>query len=198
MPTVQRSSPRRPATPEEARALASAIRLRILRICLDEPMTNKEIAARLGANPATVLHHVRKLVATGFLGAQDERRGTRGAREVPYQATGKSWILDVQDQRVEGSGQAMIDAFLDEISYVDVDAGDMDDRGLPQADLARLGLRLPPEDLDELTRRIGGILQEYANRPADMERGIPYSVFLAVYRDVTRDAPVRQRVKKAS
>src|SRR4051795_783858 len=85
---------RRPATDAEARALASAVRLRILRLCLGEALTNKEIAARLGRNPATVLHHVRTLLDTGFLVAEPERRGTRGAREVPYRATGKSWLMD--------------------------------------------------------------------------------------------------------
>ena len=85
---------RRPATEAEARALASGIRMRILRLCLDRPLTNKEIAARLETNPATILHHVRTLVATGFLEAQPERRGNRGAREVPYLATGKSWASD--------------------------------------------------------------------------------------------------------
>src|SRR5438045_1919920 len=83
-----------PAGEAEARALASAIRLRILRLCLDRALTNKEIAQRLEANPATTLHHVRKLVDTGFLAPQPERRGTRGAREVPYLATRKSWRMD--------------------------------------------------------------------------------------------------------
>ncbi len=35
---------RRPATDEEARALASTLRLRILRVCLSEACTNKQIA----------------------------------------------------------------------------------------------------------------------------------------------------------
>src|SRR5258707_8984566 len=116
---------RRPATEEEARALASSLRLRILRLCLDRALTNKEIAARLDANPATTLHHVRKLVATGFLAPQEERRGARGAREVPYLATGKSWTMDVRESGVRGHGTAMIEAFLDEIGMVDADAADL-------------------------------------------------------------------------
>src|SRR5215475_4607877 len=100
---------RRPATEAEARALASGIRMRILRLCLDRALTNKEIAALLEANPATTLHHVRTLVATGFLEAQPERRGTRGAREVPYLATGKSWVMDMSEIEVPGQGQATID-----------------------------------------------------------------------------------------
>ena len=86
---------RRPATDAEAKALASGIRLRIIRLCLDRALTNKEIAERLDANPATVLHHVRTLVATGFLVPQEERRGPRGTREVPYLSTTKSWQLSL-------------------------------------------------------------------------------------------------------
>ena len=84
---------RRPATDEEARALASSLRLRILRICLGEGRTNKEIAGILGRDPASVLHHIRTLVRTGFLEPQEARRGARGAREIPYLATRKSWQL---------------------------------------------------------------------------------------------------------
>jgi predicted ArsR family transcriptional regulator len=181
-----RAAPRRAATEAEARALASGVRLRIIRLCLDRPLTNKEIAERLDANPATTLHHVRTLVATGFLSAQKERRGTRGAREVPYRATGKSWTLDVHDKRVDGSGQAMLDAFLDEIGHLDVDA--MEHSGVEDdpSGFSRLGLRLPFKDLQELDRRLSELLNEYALKPADMTDGIPFSIFLALYPDVTR------------
>ena len=62
-----RATDRRPATEAEAKALASPLRLRILRLCLDQALTNKQLAGRLGRDPGTVLHHVRTLVATGFL-----------------------------------------------------------------------------------------------------------------------------------
>jgi predicted ArsR family transcriptional regulator len=166
---------RRPATEAEAKALASAIRLRILRLCLDRALTNKEIAQRLGAHPATTLHHVRTLVATGFLAAQPPRRGPRGAREVPYLATGKSWTLDIEDSGVSGGGAAMLDAFLDEIRLVDLD----------EAGLTRLGLRLTDAELDELRTRLYEVLNEFADRPLRAD-GRPYSVFLACYEDVSR------------
>ena len=97
----------------EARALASGLRLRILRMCLDEPLTNREIAEALGKNPATVLHHVRTLADTGFLEAQEVRRGRRGAREIPYLATGKSWWV----QTPAAAGR-LLEAFLSEIASV--------------------------------------------------------------------------------
>jgi DNA-binding transcriptional ArsR family regulator len=157
-------------TEAEAKALASAFRLRILRLCLDRAMTNKELALKLDANPATVLHHVRTLVATGFLAPQAERRGARGAREVPYLSTRKSWRFDAP------AGAAIIEAFLDEARHVAPD--DMS--------LSRLGLRLTDDEYVELRERLAAILDEYAGRPPSTD-GRPYSVFLACHEDVTRD-----------
>jgi len=167
---------RRAATEAEAKALASAIRLRIIRLCLDRALTNKEIAHRLGVNPATTLHHVRTLVGTGFLAAQDERRGARGSREVPYVSTGKSWTLDVHDSGVSGAGAAMLDAFLAELRLIDLD----------DAGLSRLGLRLSEAEVGELKARLGQLLDEYASRPPT-GGGRAYSLFVACYRDVSRD-----------
>jgi predicted ArsR family transcriptional regulator len=170
------TSLRRAATEAEARALASAIRLRILRVCLDRAMTNKEIAARLDANPATTLHHVRKLVATGFLAPEEERRGPRGSREVPYKATGKSWTLSVGESNPAGSNRAMVDAFLAELRLVEEE----------EPMLARLGLRLSPEDLAELKRRLQALMDEYVARETDLAAE-PYSMFVALHRDRSRD-----------
>ena len=86
---------RRPATPQEAKALAHPDRLRIIRLTYDTALTNKELAERMGRNPGTTLYHLRLLVETGFVAAEPPRKGNRGAAEVPYRSTGKSWTLDV-------------------------------------------------------------------------------------------------------
>jgi predicted ArsR family transcriptional regulator len=167
---------RRPATEAEAKALASGVRLRIIRLCMDTPLTNKEIAGRLGANPATILHHVRTLVATGFLVPAEERRGPRGSREVPYRSTGKSWTLDVQEVAgYGGANRAMLDAFHEELALVD----------LAKVDFARLGVRLTPQERDELSQRFSDLLNEYMER-GPTPGGQPYSIFLAIYEDVSR------------
>jgi predicted ArsR family transcriptional regulator len=166
------TTPRRPATQEEARALASTVRIRILRLCLDEARTNKELARRLGANPATVLHHVRTLVRTGFLAPQHPRRGPRGSREIPYLATRKSWALETP-----GTGQQMVDAFLAEFGRVPDPA---------TIEMARLGLRLTAEQHREIARRIAELLEELAARPPD-PAGRPYSLFYAMLPDVDRE-----------
>jgi predicted ArsR family transcriptional regulator len=165
-------TPKRPATEAEAKALASAVRLRILRVCLEEPRTNKEISAALGANPATTLHHVRTLVATGFLATQPARRGPRGSREIPYLATGKSWRV-----HTPGRGQKMVEAFLEEYHRVN----DPD-----QLRLARLGLRLTDEEYKELNRRMAELFEELAARPRH-PAGRPYSLFYSLIPDMDRE-----------
>lgn len=157
----------------DARALASTLRLRILRLCLDEPLTNREIADRLDRNPATVLHHVRTLVDRGFLAAEPVRRGARGSREVPYRATGKSW----RTPGAPGMSRILIDTFLEEVALVD-----------PAEVLAtRLGLRLDQSGLEELLARLDAVFQDFAARPPHPD-GTPYSLFWALHEDVTRRA----------
>lgn len=159
---------RRPATDAEARALASGLRLQILRLTLDEALTNKEIAERVDRNPASVLHHVRTLVDTGFLRAEPVRRGARGSREVPYRATGKSWLLDGP----KDVSRAVLAAFLAEAEQVP--AGDLE--------TTRLGLRLTEEGLAELRSRLFDLLEEFRARPVE-EGAEPWSVFAALHPD---------------
>jgi DNA-binding transcriptional ArsR family regulator len=161
---------RRQATDEEARALASALRLRILRICLDQGRTNQEIARILGRDPASILHHIRTLVRTGFLEPQEERRGTRGAREIPYLATRKSWRLSTPV-----TDRAMLETFLEEVGLVS--AADLD--------MSRLGLRLPAADLAEFRQRLLDLLEEFASRPDD-PAAAAWSLFVALHPDPNR------------
>jgi predicted ArsR family transcriptional regulator len=161
--------PKRKATDAEARAVASAVRLRILRMCFSEALTNKELAERLGRNPATVLHHVRTLVDTGFLAAQPVRRGTRGSREVPYRATGKSWLMDIDD-RPPTNRDPMLAAFLEEVA----------EAGEAHLQSSRLGLRLSAADLEEFRDRLHGLLDEYARRPIDPD-GEHWSLYLGMH-----------------
>ncbi|GAA1911043.1 winged helix-turn-helix domain-containing protein [Streptomyces sodiiphilus] len=163
---------RRLATDAEAKALASALRLRILRICAGEPRTNKEIAAILGRDPASVLHHTRTLVRTGFLEAQEERRGARGAREIPYLATRKSWSLEAP-----ALDRSMLDAFLEELALVPaVEA---------EAEGIRMALRLPPPQMEEFRTRLKDLLDEFAARPDD-PAAPAWSLFLVVHPDPNR------------
>lgn len=165
---------RRPATDVELKAMAHPLRLRILRLCLDQALTNKELADRLDRDPATVLHHVRTLVGTGFLVAEQVRAGARGALEKPYRATGKSWRLSIDDSPVDDQQRdhlAMVDALREEVA----DAG-------PERVkiLSRLGLLLSDQAAAELAGRLDDLIDELAGRDPD-PAGRPYGLFLGLH-----------------
>jgi DNA-binding transcriptional ArsR family regulator len=158
---------RRPATDAEARALASSLRLRILRLCIDEDLTNKQVADRLAIDPGSALHHIRTLVATGFLAAQPPRRGRRGARERPYRATGKSWYMDTGHA---GSAMAAaVGAVADELSEVDPE----------RVSWVRAPFRLHEDDRNALWRELEALVGRYLER--ERPDGLPCAVFAAVY-----------------
>ena len=161
--------PRRAATPEEAKALAHPDRLRIIRLTFDESLTNKQLAERLGRNPGTTLYHLRMLVATGFVAAEESRRGARGAAEVPYRSTGKSWTLDIGEPDPDVTG-AMVEAFRAELLESPVDT----------RRASRLALRLSPERRAELEARLEALVEEAASWPRDPD-GEPWALFVALH-----------------
>jgi DNA-binding transcriptional ArsR family regulator len=155
----------------KGRALSSPLRLRILRLCLHHARTNKEIADLLGLNPASTFHHVRTLVATGFLEPQEERRGRRGAREVPYLATRRSWGHHVDDV-----APVLIETFVQETA------------SLPPEDIEvwRVGLKLNDEHRAELLAKLRAVVDEYVAMPSDLE-GRASSLMIAHHPDPTAD-----------
>jgi DNA-binding transcriptional ArsR family regulator len=167
---------RRDANEAEAKAVASPLRLRILRITLHEPHTNKEIAEVLGLNPASALHHVRTLVDTGFLIEQPVRRGPRGSRERPYIASGKSFYVsmgDASDRIFEGR-DLLLATFLEEVEGLPADA----------LSSARLGFRLTTADREVVEERLQALLDEIAAMPSDPD-GEPWSLYLGLHPDVS-------------
>lgn len=137
----------------EAKALAHPLRVRILRLCLEHELTNKQLADRLGSEPGTVLYHVRQLVDAGLLHPAPVRTGDSGAMEKPYRSTGQTWWLSrplagaEPDERI-----APVEAFAEELR----EAG-------PESiqTTARFLLHLSPEEVEELVRRILAVLDEY-------------------------------------
>jgi predicted ArsR family transcriptional regulator len=143
---------KREATADEFRAMAHPLRLRILRLCLHDAMTNRQLAHQLGKDPATVLHHVRMLVRTGFLEPETPRSGARGALEKPYRATGKSWVLSASTPEDHVRGRA---AVLDALKGELLEAG-------PDAELAgaRLGVQLSPAKAKRYQDRIDKLVHD--------------------------------------
>jgi DNA-binding Lrp family transcriptional regulator len=163
------SRPRRPATEAEAATLASAVRVRIIRLTLHEPLTNAQIAARLHRDPATTLYHVRRLVRHGFLEALPARPGPRGSREIPYRGTRLSWSLK-DAGRNPSVAEAMLEAYLDEVTEV----------GVATLEQSRLAVRLDPSDAAALRVELRALLDRYAARPEAAD-GEAVAVYLSIY-----------------
>ncbi|WP_410663824.1 helix-turn-helix domain-containing protein [Amycolatopsis sp. lyj-84] len=147
------------ATPEELRALSHPLSWRILRLCVDTAWTNQQLAERLDVAPATLLRRLRVLTSTGFLEAEEPRRGPKGAWEHPYRATKKTWRLNLEpegDRHLTAKVDlAILDAHRAEISE--------NDPSIPQH-TRRAVLRLDTGDQAELNSRVDALLDEFAGR----------------------------------
>lgn len=147
------------ATVEHLKALAHPMRWRVLRLCRDEPLTNQELAERLGVAPPTMLRHVRILVAHGFLEPEPVRSGRQGAMERPYRSTGLTLRLALHDVDDAGLRRdvdlAALAAHHDEA--LEAPPGSTRSR-------ARGVLRLGPESQRELGERMAALLDEYRER----------------------------------
>ncbi|MFF8892823.1 ArsR/SmtB family transcription factor [Brevibacterium casei] len=170
---------RRDATDAEAKALASSVRLRILRLCLNEALTNREIAEATGLNPATSLHHVRMLADTGFLATQEVRRGRRGAREIPYLATGKSWFIDAGDVT-----DPMIEAFAAEFAAAPYE----------ERTMSRMAAMLTAEEVVEFRDRLEDLIEDFRSRnSSDRTESAggtrEWAVFVAMHPSTRTSAP---------
>nr|WP_232327833.1 winged helix-turn-helix domain-containing protein [Kibdelosporangium sp. MJ126-NF4]CEL13751.1 transcriptional regulator, ArsR family [Kibdelosporangium sp. MJ126-NF4] len=147
------------ATTDELKALGHPVRWRILRLCLDRALTNKELSVELNLSPATTLRHVRALVTTDFLAAEPVRTGEHGALERPYRATSRTHGLGILHDDT-GLGQrvelAVLGAHRAELIAAGVDSGRGSCRGV---------LRLSPESAAALNSRIREVIAEYADEP---------------------------------
>jgi DNA-binding transcriptional ArsR family regulator len=171
----------RPATLQEARALAHPLRVRVLRLCLDRARTNSELAAALGERPATVLYHVRTLLRTGFLVEEPQRPGPRGTVEKPYRATGKSARLD---DTMSGDDTAVLRAIVEAV------AAEVDEAG-PGALLhgVRMPLWLTEDQLADLLAQFRAVLEQFPGADeylaAEAAPGTdPYALLLVVHKRV--------------
>lgn len=143
---------RRETTVREAKALAHPLRLRILRLCWQHELTNKQLAVRLDRDPGTVLYHVRQLTSAGLLEPAPVRTGDSGALEKPYRAKARSWWLDDPPNTAADAAFAPVEAFQDELRA----AGPQSVRTF-----ARFALHLSPDHAAELDRRILDLINEY-------------------------------------
>lgn len=144
---------RTPATAAQAKALGNPVRLRILRLCLHDELTNRQLATRLGCDPSTLHYHARILLDAGFLERAEPRHGAGGALEKPYRSTGLSWTLDIGVDSGDAT-LAMLDAFRAELAEAGPTSVESSSRFVLHLDDAERG---------EMMQRIQDIIDEYAS-----------------------------------
>jgi len=152
---------RRRATVLQAKAASHPLRLRIVRLCGLQPMTNKQLADRLGTQPGTTLYHVRLLVEAGLLEPAPVRTGASGALEKPYHTTGQSWWLSAYGDTDEGEPYDDRD---DQLSMAPIQAFQAELREAGPGSVrtfARFMLHLTEAEVRELDRRLLEVLDEY-------------------------------------
>src|SRR3954464_5658092 len=95
--------------PEQLKALGHPLRLRVLELLGEEaiPLTNRELANRLGVDPGHLHFHVRMLLKAGLIELADENG--RG-REKPYRAVAK--IFRVAPELLAAGGARDIQAAM--------------------------------------------------------------------------------------
>jgi DNA-binding transcriptional ArsR family regulator len=175
---------RQAPTVREAKALAHPLRLRILRLCEGQELTNKQLADRLERDPATVHYHVRQLLKVGFLEPVPPRTGESGALEKPYRSTRATWWLDNPLAEVtEEPGVTLFELFRGDLADAGPDALQWVDRFV---------LHLSEEDVQELERRILAVLDEYVATDDERRHHPTYGGIVVLHRSADgseRDAP---------
>lgn len=152
--------PRRRATAQEAKALAHPLRARILRLCGQQELTNKQLADRLGISPGSVFYHVRLLLESGLLLPGEVRTGVSGALEKPYRSTGASWWLD------DPLGGAGADVRISPYAAFEQELAEAGPESV--AFSTRITLHLSPAEARELDRKLLAVLDPYVE--SDHER----------------------------
>jgi Helix-turn-helix domain len=150
---------RKQATIEELKALTHPVRWTILRMCLDQSLTNQELACRLGLWPTATLRHVRALAGVGFLVAEPVRTSDKGALERRYHAAGRMCELVFSElhepELVERGDLAATSAYRREL----LDAEPDGDRALGRGVMC-----LDPASRTELSDRIERLFEEFQER----------------------------------
>ena len=115
----------------DGRALASVLRLRILRLCLDEALTNKEIADRLARTRRPRTTTCAAWPNAGSSRGSPSGPGPAALARCPTWRPASSWRTPIPPG---GQDRLLIEAFLEEVA-------EADPRTVRSA---RLGLRLSP------------------------------------------------------
>jgi DNA-binding transcriptional ArsR family regulator len=171
--------------PETLKVLADPQRLRLLSEMTDRPRTVRQLAEWLGVPKTRLYYHVKRLEEHGLIRVTD-RRIVSGIEERTYEATARNWTVSegFWSSPLVRTGvlRALMDVAGAEISLSldrEAEAGDPS-RALPHIVLTRLFLS--PEDVEEVQKRLGSIMDDFFERSDDRPDKIEYHALYATYK----------------
>lgn len=169
---------------QQIKALADPLRQRILGAFVAEPRTTKQVAMLLGQPPTKLYHHVDLLEKAGLIELV-ETRPKRGTTEKYFQAIAHRFTVGEESLGGE-SGSVIEKAFAEAFSSAQreirraVDCGMLSpEENQGRAILALGALRVAPDQLTELQRRIADIAKELGSEKGGERE--PYRLLIALY-----------------
>lgn len=174
------------------KAIADPLRMRVLIEMQDNPITVKEIAARLGVPQTRLYYHVKLLEKRGLVRVAG-RRLVSGIEERSYQATAMNWTVSPRlTSMIAETGllSALMDVVAAELAVAFADGtAEIGDPQGPVPALTYTRWFLTPEEVEEIQGRFFSLMDDYGSAAHGASAGpgrTEYNAFLVMHR---RGAP---------
>jgi DNA-binding transcriptional ArsR family regulator len=144
--------------PDQLKALGHPLRLRVLEALGegDEPLSNRELAQRLGVDPGHLHFHVRMLLRAGLI----QQVPTDKGREKPYRAAAKT--LKVAPELVSAGASTLHVAVMDDLQRAHAEHG-----AEGRFRFVRVTVRLDPEKAMEVLSELVPRFEELEDENAE-------------------------------
>jgi DNA-binding transcriptional ArsR family regulator len=174
-------------SPQQLRALAHPLRLRILGILRTEgPTTATALAQRLGLNTGATSYHLRQLAQHGFI-ADDEARGNGRDRwwRAVHASTRTNWEEDpdpAEKETLDAYLQSVVVIYAQMLQQAVEERSTLSHEWRNASTLSDYRCRLNPEQARRLLEQVSDVIERFEEAeelPPDDPEGRPYSVVFA-------------------
>jgi DNA-binding transcriptional ArsR family regulator len=148
----------------QVRALADPLRIRMLQLFAQEPLTTKQVADRLGEKPTRLYNHARALEQAGLIRLVRTRQN-RGTTERYLEAVGSRFEVDARLfalERPRGAGKAA--AYATASAVLRAAAGQLEratsEPDGPEPIVGQVSLCLTPKEYERLRARVLGWVKQ--------------------------------------
>lgn len=144
---------------DQLRALAHPERQRVLRLLATEPMTNKQLADKLGESAARLHFHVRELHRAGLIELVEERpKG--GVLEKYYRAAARNFRLDTAFGEAAPGEEGLAEATLEAARREAARAEEYFGSPLPATRILHEQAVLSPDRLERILVHLDAVAEE--------------------------------------